>query len=150
MCSRASHHGWHCLGLLRLPYWAGWASLPSLPSHTLSGCSVLCADPDGLPALADKQKAQLQGWVRPDDICDDPKMIKMVSSMAIKQASLAGRGSESEWGPFTAVASLPSPRLLLVTAPLLHRWPSVLTMSASSKSGLLQVLCFLRTAMDCQ
>ena len=56
------------------------------------GCCVPYADPDGLPALADKQKSQLQGWVRPDDICDDPKMIKMVSSMAIKQVGVAGEG----------------------------------------------------------
>ena len=54
----------------------------------------LCTDPDGLPSLADKQKSRLQGWVRPDDICDDPKMIKMVSSMAIKQVGVAGKGTE--------------------------------------------------------
>jgi calpain-7 len=42
-------------------------------------------DPDGLPPLSEKQKSRRCGWARPDDICEDPKMIKIISSMAIKQ-----------------------------------------------------------------
>ena len=80
----------------------------------LSCC--LCADPDGLPALAEKQKKQLQGWVRPDDICDDPKMIKMVSSMAIKQVGVAEGGSFS---------LLPHPPLPPSPLPLPHPYPSL-------------------------
>lgn len=77
--------------LLHCVEWGSVLARGGLPSpHPL--CCVPSADPDGLPALADKQKSQLQGWVRPDDICDDPKMIKMVSSMAIKQVGMPGEG----------------------------------------------------------
>ena len=80
-------------------------------------CPAVCgADPDGLPALAEKQKKQLQGWVRPDDICDDPKMIKMVSSMAIKQVGVAEGGSFS---------LLPHPPLPPSPLPLPHPYPSL-------------------------
>lgn len=42
-------------------------------------------DPDGLPALAPKQSALLHAWFRPGDICDEPKMVYVVSSSSIKQ-----------------------------------------------------------------
>ena len=42
-------------------------------------------DPDGLPALAAKQSSLLHGWFRPGDICDEPKMVYMVTSASIKQ-----------------------------------------------------------------
>ena len=42
-------------------------------------------DPDGLPALAQKQSALLHGWFRPGDICDEPKMVYVVSSASVKQ-----------------------------------------------------------------
>jgi len=42
-------------------------------------------DPVGLIPLATKQKAQLGGWMRPHDICDNPKMVHLISSLTIKQ-----------------------------------------------------------------
>jgi len=43
-------------------------------------------DPVGLIPLATKQKAQLGGWMRPHDICDNPKMVHLISSLTIKQS----------------------------------------------------------------
>ena len=43
------------------------------------------ADPDGLPKLSEKQRRYLDHWVRPDDICEDPKMVYLVSSFTVKQ-----------------------------------------------------------------
>ena len=43
------------------------------------------ADPDGLPKLSEKQRRHLDHWVRPDDICEDPKMVYLVSSFTVKQ-----------------------------------------------------------------
>ena len=45
----------------------------------------MCTDPDGLPKLAEKQKKYLDRWVRPDDICEDPKMVYLISSFTVKQ-----------------------------------------------------------------
>lgn len=42
-------------------------------------------DPDGLPALAEKQKSKLKGWMRPTELCEDPKMVYLISSFTIKQ-----------------------------------------------------------------
>lgn len=42
-------------------------------------------DPDGLPKLSEKQRRHLDHWVRPDDICEDPKMVYLVSSFTVKQ-----------------------------------------------------------------
>ena len=42
-------------------------------------------DPDGLPALAEKQKARLAGWQRPGEICENPRMAHLISSFSIKQ-----------------------------------------------------------------
>jgi len=48
----------------------------------------LChADPDGLPKLSDKQKRHFDRWVRPDDICEDPKMVYLISSFTVKQVN---------------------------------------------------------------
>ena len=44
-------------------------------------------DPDGLPKLAEKQKARLAGWQRPGEICDNPKMCHLISSLSIKQVN---------------------------------------------------------------
>ena len=44
-------------------------------------------DPCGLPKLADKQRSNIMGWMRPYDICDNPKMIHLISSFSIKQVS---------------------------------------------------------------
>lgn len=43
------------------------------------------SDPGGNLALAPKQKSKFASWVRPSDICQDPKMIYAVSSFSIKQ-----------------------------------------------------------------
>jgi len=43
------------------------------------------SDPDGKLALAPKQKNRLSEWVRPQDLCENPKMIYAVSSFSIKQ-----------------------------------------------------------------
>ena len=48
-------------------------------------CVSVCTDPDGLPKLAEKQKKYLDRWVRPDDICEDPKMVYLISSFTVKQ-----------------------------------------------------------------
>ena len=42
-------------------------------------------DPDGLPGLAAKQKSHFQGWMRPHELCDLPKMVHLISSFSIKQ-----------------------------------------------------------------
>lgn len=44
-------------------------------------------DPCGLPKLSEKQRSSIMGWMRPYDICDNPKMIHLISSFSIKQAS---------------------------------------------------------------
>ena len=49
-------------------------------------------DPDGLPALAEKQRSQLKGWLRPAELCEDPKMVYLISSFTIKQV----RGRERD------------------------------------------------------
>ena len=41
----------------------------------------------GLPRLSDKQKLNFMGWMRPYDICDNPKMVHLISSFSIKQVS---------------------------------------------------------------
>lgn len=45
-------------------------------------------DPDGLPPLAEKQKARLAGWLRPGEICENPKMAHLISSLSIKQVCM--------------------------------------------------------------
>ncbi|CAG8447821.1 5670_t:CDS:10 [Dentiscutata erythropus] len=42
-------------------------------------------DPDGTLPLSDIQRKNFGGWVRPSDIMDNPKMIVMISSSAVKQ-----------------------------------------------------------------
>ncbi len=42
-------------------------------------------DPDGIPRLAEKQKTRLGGWIRPGEICENPKMAHLISSLSIKQ-----------------------------------------------------------------
>ena len=44
-------------------------------------------DPDGLPALAAKQKSHFQGWMRPHELCELPKMVHLISSFTIKQVN---------------------------------------------------------------
>ena len=53
-------------------------------------------DPDGLPALAEKQKSRLKGWLRPTELCEDPKMVYLISSFTIKQVR------EGDFASFTA------------------------------------------------
>ena len=48
-------------------------------------CACMSTDPDGLPKLSEKQRRHLDHWVRPDDICEDPKMVYLVSSFTVKQ-----------------------------------------------------------------
>ena len=51
----------------------------------MSALPMEYVDPDGLPKLAEKQKARLAGWQRPGEICDNPKMCHLISSLSIKQ-----------------------------------------------------------------
>ena len=44
-------------------------------------------DPKGLLRLSRKQNSSLMDWMRPYDICDNPRMIHLVSSFSIKQVS---------------------------------------------------------------
>ncbi|ESP01924.1 hypothetical protein LOTGIDRAFT_138889 [Lottia gigantea] len=46
---------------------------------------VTFSDKDGKLALSPKQHRDFSRWVRPDEFCDDPKMIFAVSSFSIKQ-----------------------------------------------------------------
>ncbi|KAK6166621.1 hypothetical protein SNE40_023271 [Patella caerulea] len=46
---------------------------------------VTYTDKDGKLALSPKQKKDFARWVRPDEFCDDPRMIYAVSSLSIKQ-----------------------------------------------------------------
>lgn len=44
-------------------------------------------DPDGLPQLSTKQRSSIMNWMRPYDICDNPRMVHLISSFSIKQVS---------------------------------------------------------------
>ena len=44
-------------------------------------------DPNGLPQLSSKQKSNFMGWMRPYDICDNPRMVHLISSFSIKQVN---------------------------------------------------------------
>ncbi|XP_064402282.1 calpain-7-like isoform X2 [Halichondria panicea] len=46
-------------------------------------------DPCGLIRLSDKQRSRLKAWVRPYEICDNPMMVHLISSFAIKQTLIA-------------------------------------------------------------
>lgn len=42
-------------------------------------------DPNGLPQLSSKQRSSILNWMRPYDICDNPRMAHLISSFSIKQ-----------------------------------------------------------------
>ena len=44
-------------------------------------------DPNGLPQLSTKQRSNILNWMRPYDICDNPRMVHLISSFSIKQVS---------------------------------------------------------------
>ena len=45
-------------------------------------------DPNGLPQLSTKQRSNILNWMRPYDICDNPRMVHLISSFSIKQVSI--------------------------------------------------------------
>jgi hypothetical protein len=45
-------------------------------------------DPNGLPQLSTKQRSSILNWMRPYDICDNPRMVHLISSFSIKQVLL--------------------------------------------------------------
>lgn len=44
-------------------------------------------DKDGFLALAPKQKSMLEGWVRPEEISSEPKLIESIDCFSIKQVN---------------------------------------------------------------
>lgn len=42
-------------------------------------------DPNGLPLLSTKQRDSFECWMRPEDICQLPTMVHLISSFTIKQ-----------------------------------------------------------------
>lgn len=45
----------------------------------------VCVDPD---ELSEEQRRHFDHWVRPEDICKDPKMVHLISSSTVKQVLL--------------------------------------------------------------
>lgn len=70
-------------GVVYLP----WSDSDLAELRTVSALPMDFIDPDGVPRLAEKQKARLAGWQRPGEICDNPKMCHLISSLSIKQVT---------------------------------------------------------------
>lgn len=70
-------------GVVYLP----WSDSDLAELRTVSALPMDFTDPDGVPRLAEKQKARLAGWQRPGEICDNPKMCHLISSFSIKQVT---------------------------------------------------------------
>ena len=64
-----------------------WNDLDVAELRIVSPIPMEFKDPAGLPALAEKQKARLKGWMRPTELCEDPRMVYLISSFTIKQVS---------------------------------------------------------------
>ena len=64
-------------------------NFPMVAIHSFYVLFYVNVDPDGLPALAAKQKKYFMSWMRPDDICEDPKMVYLVSSFTVKQVCVS-------------------------------------------------------------
>ena len=62
-----------------------WSDLDLSELRTVSALPMDFCDPDGLIKLSEKQKSRLAGWMRPGEICENPKMAHLISSFSIKQ-----------------------------------------------------------------
>lgn len=77
-CSRATSR---INGVTYLP----WSDADLADLKGINRLSQDFEDPCGLIRLSDKQRARLKGWVRPSDICENPQMVYLISSLTIKQ-----------------------------------------------------------------
>jgi calpain-7 len=63
-----------------------WSDADLAVLRAISPIAQDFCDPDGLLALAAKQKSHFQGWMRPHELCELPKMVHLISSFTIKQS----------------------------------------------------------------
>ncbi|CAI4228878.1 unnamed protein product [Auanema sp. JU1783] len=72
-------------------YINGKQYVPFLPQDLRENFSftLTFSDKDGKLHLAEKQKAQLKGWMRPSEIMPEPKLIQCIDSGTIKQTAVS-------------------------------------------------------------
>ena len=70
-------------GVVYLP----WSEMDLIELRRISPLAQDFEDPAGLLRLSEKQRANFNVWLRPNDLCDSPKMIHLISSLSIKQVS---------------------------------------------------------------
>ena len=62
-----------------------WSDADLAELRVISPIASNFCDPDGLLPLSDKQRGRFEGWVRPEDMCQLPVMLHLISSFTIKQ-----------------------------------------------------------------